>query len=411
MRIGQCPIKNLIILLRGKYLAIKVSIIYPVEPSYIIGLLDGLGKISELKINFLGSNRSVIVKDKYHNIRFINIRGSQDPNDRPISKIIRIIKFYFRLFIYCIKDNSDIYHSHFPNKFLFLDFVVINLLLKIKGTKIVHTAHNIDYNLRDKKQSIYKTIIFNFLYRAVDKIIVHNNHSLRVLVKNYPFTKNKVDVIRIGINITSVKTGLSKTEARNILNIDLSAKVLLFFGGINPYKGLETLLIAFAEIIKSDSKYLLLIAGSPRDEEYFKEIKSLIEKLKIENFIKANFQFIPENEIEKYFVSSDCCILPYRAIFQSGVHVLSYSFGIPVIVSDVGSFKEEDVIEGKTGFIFQPDNPSSLKLAIQKFFNSSLYLDQEYSYSEIREWARDTYSWEKIGMKTFSLYKNLLEND
>lgn len=387
---------------------IKITIIYSVEPSYILGLLDGLSKIPDVYVNFLGSDRSITVRDKYKNIKFINIRGSQESNVGLINKIYRIILFYFKLLAYILEDNSQLYHLHFPNKFLFIDFVLTNILLKLKGKKIIYTAHNIDFDTRDKKQSLYKKIILNFHYRIVNHIIVHNKFSHRILVQRYPFTKTKITISRIGLNIVTRKTGLRKIQARRLLSIDINKKVLLFFGGINPYKGLETLIEAFSQLIIDDSDYLLIIAGAPRDKKYFKEIKSIIYKSELKDYGLFSFDFIPDEEVEKFFMASDCCILPYRAIFQSGLHVLSYSFGIPVIASNVGSFKEEDVIEGVTGYIFEANNPSDLKATILKFFNSSLYTNQEEARKYIKDWSFNTYSWDRIAAFTFEIYKRVL---
>lgn len=390
-------------------LGIKVSIIYPVEPSYIIGLLDGLSKVPDLQIEFLGSDRSEIVRNKYSNIKFINIRGSQDPNTPFLNKLLRIFKFYLQLFKYVLFSDTQIYHLHFPNKFLFLDFIIINLILKIRSKKLVYTAHNIDYNLRDKKQNLYKTLIFKIHYKIVDKIIVHNRHSYRILLKTYPFTYNKVSIIRIGLNIVAAKTNLSKTEARRMLDIKPTAKVLLFFGGINPYKGLEILIQALANIVKVDRNYLLLIVGSPRDKEYFNKVLHLIEYLNLKEYVKGFYQFIPDDEIEKYFSASDCCVLPYKYIFQSGVHVLSYSFGLPIIASDIGSFKEEDIIEGITGFTFQAGNILDLTSKIQFYFNSKLFDNLDNNRDNIINWAKEIYSWDKIGLNTYNIYKEVIE--
>jgi len=109
-------------------------------------------------------------------------------------------------------------------------------------------------------------------------------------------------------------------------------------------------------------------------------------------------------------LAADCCILPYRNISQSGVHALSYAYGLPIIASDVGSFKEEDVIENETGLIFEPMNYIDLKNKILMYFNSNLYSNLQYNRSTIKEWADEKYSWEKIGEKTYQLYQSILEN-
>lgn len=386
--------------------SLKASIIYPVEPSYILGLLYGLSKIPELQVEFLGSDRSKKIENKYKNIKFINLRGSQESKSPFPKKIHRIIKFYARLIYYCITTDAEIYHYHFPNKFLFIDFVVINLILKIRNKKIIYTAHNIDFK-RDNKQSYYKSLILNIHYHLVDSIIVHNLYSAKILNNSYPNTLNKTNIVKIGININTIKTNMTKTDARSLLGIGLETKTILFFGGINPYKGLEILLQAYSELLKMNSRFLLIIAGAPRNKEYFDQINYLIKKLDIKDYIKEFYNFIPDEDVEKFFKAADCCVIPYKSIFQSGVHVLSYSFGVPVIASDVGSFKDEDVIEGKTGFTFKNGDYNDLKKKILTFFSSDLYNSYD-KRNEIINWANKIYSWEKIGIKTLNIYKNTL---
>ena len=84
--------------------------------------------------------------------------------------------------------------------------------------------------------------------------------------------------------------------------------------------------------------------------------------------------FIPDDETEVYFKAADVLVLPYRHIYQSGVLFLGYSFGLPVLAADVGSLKDE-IVEGKTGFVFRPEDPVDLARAIERYFASDLYAD------------------------------------
>ncbi len=92
-----------------------------------------------------------------------------------------------------------------------------------------------------------------------------------------------------------------------------------------------------------------------------------------EYFSRADF--IPDDETEVYFKAADVLVLPYRHIYQSGVLFLGYSFGLPVLAADVGALKE-DIVEGKTGFVFRPEDPADLAETIARLF-------RERSLSEI----------------------------
>ena len=82
--------------------------------------------------------------------------------------------------------------------------------------------------------------------------------------------------------------------------------------------------------------------------------------------------YIPDDETEVYFKAADVLVLPYRHIYQSGVLFLGYSFGLPVLAADVGSLKDE-IIEGKTGFVFRPEDPVDLAKTIEQYFASDLF--------------------------------------
>src|SRR5262249_13883551 len=150
---------------------------------------------------------------------------------------------------------------------------------------------------------------------------------------------------------TVPNTTLSSIEAKRQLGIGKDEKVLLFFGNIAPYKGLEYLIAAFDELLKEDGSYRLLIVGKPKGpESYWNEVRRSIERSKIADHIIAKIEYVPDEETELYFKAADVLILPYAHVFQSGVLFLGYSFGLPAIAADVGSMKEE-IIEGKTGFV------------------------------------------------------------
>jgi glycosyltransferase involved in cell wall biosynthesis len=108
-----------------------------------------------------------------------------------------------------------------------------------------------------------------------------------------------------------------------------------------------------------------------------------------------------------YFKAADVLVLPYRFIFQSGVLFLAYNFGLPVLVADVGSMKE-DVIEGRTGFMCRPEDPADLARGLETYFASDLYRELARRRQDIRDYALERHSWEKVGDTTRSVYADLL---
>ena len=114
-------------------------------------------------------------------------------------------------------------------------------------------------------------------------------------------------------------------------------------------------------------------------------------------------EFIPDHEMELYFKAADVLVLPYKEIFQSGILFLSYSFGLPAVATDVGSFKEE-IAEGSTGFLCQPNDPAELAKAIERYFASELYLNLATRRAQIREYVNSAHSWDTAADLTYRGY-------
>jgi len=120
-------------------------------------------------------------------------------------------------------------------------------------------------------------------------------------------------------------------------------------------------------------------------------------------------EYIPDEQTELYFKAADLLALPYTRIFQSGVLFLGYSFGLPVIAADVASLKEE-IIEGKTGFIFKSRDSFDLAKTIRRYFESELFRNLESWRSEIKAYANERYSWNKVARVTTTVYSELLRS-
>jgi glycosyltransferase involved in cell wall biosynthesis len=217
----------------------------------------------------------------------------------------------------------------------------------------------------------------------------------------------KIVVIPFGINNTLSTMALTGEQAREALGLGLHRKVMLFFGHIKPYKGLEHLIEALGELRKRDESYLLLIAGPVKHgDEYFQRIRETIYRTETYSSIFEHIGFVADEKVQLYFRAADVIVLPYIHVFQSGVLFLAYSFGLPVIVTDVGSLKE-DVVEGRTGLVCRPRDPLALAACIDRYFNSDLFQNLEDRRQEIRQYANERHSWTKIAELTKQVYAEL----
>ena len=143
-------------------------------------------------------------------------------------------------------------------------------------------------------------------------------------------------------------------------------------------------------------------------ERYVEDIQRAIDQSGYADRVIQKFQFIPDKEAELYFKAADALALPYKDIFQSGVLFLGFAFGLPAIAADVGSFRE-DLIIGKTGYVFNPGDSSELANALETYFESDLYKRlNDKNRQEIRDQMKARHSWDKVGHITREVYKELV---
>jgi glycosyltransferase involved in cell wall biosynthesis len=230
------------------------------------------------------------------------------------------------------------------------------------------------------------------------------------LSSEFGVSEGKVSVVPFGINNTVPNTALTTLEAKERLGVSTGNKTMLFFGNIAPYKGLEYLVAAFAELSKQDCNYRLVIAGRPKgSESYWNRLRQSILHNGLRGRVIERIEYVPDHQTELYFKAADVLILPYTRIFQSGVLFLGYAFGLPAIAADVATLKEE-IIEGESGFLFKPQDSSDLARVIGQYFDSELFKHLESHRSEIRQYANERYSWSKVAAITGGLYSKLLRN-
>jgi D-inositol-3-phosphate glycosyltransferase len=215
-------------------------------------------------------------------------------------------------------------------------------------------------------------------------------------------------VIPFGVNDTVPNTALTRNEARSRVGLDCSHKVLLFFGNIAPYKGLEHLVGALDRLGRSCPECRLVIAGRPKGfESYWSNIQQDIDARGLTSKVVSRIEYVPDDELEVYFKAADVLVLPYLSVFQSGVLFLGYGFGLPAIVSDVGSLAH-DVEEGSTGLVCRPGDADDLARTIERYFDSDLYESLEFRRQTICRLMSERHSWETVGAVTKRVYESLL---
>jgi glycosyltransferase involved in cell wall biosynthesis len=379
------------------------------DKPYALGLAAALAS-KGIEMDFIGSDD--VNGPELHTtqeIRYLNLRGCQRTDVSVPTKVLRVSKYYARLLAYAVTAKPPVFHILWNDKLEILDRVALTLYYRLLGRRVVFTAHNVNARKRDLKDSFFNRLSLRIQYSLVERIFVHTQRMKEELMTDFAVPATKIVVIPFGINNTLPTTALTAQQAREALGLDLRKKVMLFFGRITPYKGLEHLIRALAELRKQDESYRLLIAGPLKDrDEYWQQIRETIHSTGTRGNIIEHIGFVPDEKVELYFKAADVIVLPYTDVFQSGVLFLGYSFGLPVIVTDVGSLKEE-VVEGRTGFVCKPRDPLALAACIDRYFNSDLFQSLKDRRQEIRRYANERYSWTKVAELTEQVYTELTQ--
>jgi glycosyltransferase involved in cell wall biosynthesis len=180
---------------------------------------------------------------------------------------------------------------------------------------------------------------------------------------------------------------MDRAEAERALGIRSGKKNLLFFGLIRQYKGLDILLEAFRQL---GDDYQLIVAGEPYGS--FEPYRKIIDSLPGKDRITLITEYIPDNEVSKYFSAADVTVLPYRSATQSGISSISYHFEVPMIVTAVGGLTE--TVGGRgTGLVAAEATPESVLHEIRRYFGEEEVREQ--CIRNIRR-EKERLSWSKF---------------
>lgn len=380
------------------------------DKPYVFGLATELSSKGVI-LDLIASDE--LDSPEFHGIprlRFLKLRGDQNPHVSLFKKIARILSYYAKLIRYGARAKPKIFHILWNNKFLHFDRTLLTYYYKLLRKKVVLTVHNVNTAKRDKKDTALNRLTLRIQYRLADHLFVHTEKMKQELNGEFGVQATRISVIPLGINNFAPQTDLTPAEAKRRLGIREDDKAILFFGRITPYKGLEILVEAFQKSLPSAANYRLIIAGRPEEgteSGYWLPIREALQKDVQKGRVLLRAEHIPDEETEVYFKAADVFVLPYRDIYQSGILFLGYSFGLPALVSNVGSLKDE-IIVASTGFVFRTEDPADLAKAIENYFASDLYRDLSRRRQGIERYARENHSWDSVGQLTVSVYAKLL---
>lgn len=333
---------------------------------------------------------------------------------RLMNKNVEIYECENRLDLVKGLRKVDIVHLHWiegyftvPNHKYFTPlklFIFINYLIFVKYVarkKIVITLHNLLPHENQYPKIQHKT--FELSLKLADAVIVHNNYSKKMACSMYNIEEKKVWIIPHGTFGSYYPNRISKEEARGILKISKTKFVILFFGAIREYKGIEELLNILDDLLIYEKDLFIVIAGACADDNLKRRVIEFSNKFKQNSLVRI--EYIPDKDVQIFMNASDVGVLPYREITTSGALLLYMSFKKPVIVSDLEPIKE---LLQDAGIYYKHGNNKDLQRTILKTKNG------EYNLKELSQKVFEIsqkYQWDNIAEKTIEVYKTLISTN
>ena len=279
------------------------------------------------------------------------------------------------------KDRPDIILVRFWIPFMGPALgTILRLVMKNKHTRIIGLADNI---IPHEKRPGDKPFTKYFL-GSCDAFITM---SEKVMSDLRSIEKSKPAQLVAHPLYDNFGAAIAKDVAREKLGIDKKDKVILFFGFIRKYKGLDILLEAMADARIKEAGIKLLVAGEFYEDE--KVYQEQIDRLGIRSQLIMRTQFIPDSEVVLYFCAADVVIQPYRNATQSGVTPLAYHYEKPMVVTNVGGLPAM-VPDRKSGLVAAVQ-PMAIASAILEFYE----LGEEFFIPHLRS-EKQKLSWSKL---------------
>jgi glycosyltransferase involved in cell wall biosynthesis len=302
-----------------------------------------------------------------------------------------------------LQSKGDIIHIQHWIWYSSIIYCIILPIVKLRGKKSILTIHNITPHTDDFITNLFNKIINKIIFPFADVFIVHNKRNKEKFLELYHINENKIFIIPHGsIEPYEKIKNISQSSARKYLNIPTNKKVILFFGYIWGYKGLDVLIKSLSIVKDIINDLTLIIAGQPLRD--WTKYEVLIKKNKLSDYIIKILKYIPDSETEYYYSCADLVVLPYKEHqfdTHGGIGALAISFNKPIVVTDVGGLPE--YVKDKRA-ISKPNNINDLAQKIIFILKDEVLLNK---LSKDSEQLSKELTWEKIADITVGIYNKL----
>ena len=258
---------------------------------------------------------------------------------------------------------------------------VATLVRRWCGAKIVLLCHNVV----EHEASWLRVALSRFALARADMVVTQSRQETEKVRR---LLGEKISVVT-GFHPTYAPlTGTLPERGKARAELGLKGRVLLFFGFVRPYKGLDVLLDALPAVVKQHDVKLVIAGEFWKDKErYLKQIR----RLGIAEYVTIFDSYIPNNEIGLYFAAADLVVQPYRSATGSGISQLAYGAQKPVVATNVGNLNEV-IVDGVNGRLVPPEDSTALATAL----SHSLEGETLEVLTRNAATTRDRFSWDRL---------------
>ncbi len=335
---------------------------------------------------------------RWHKVRWTVRRGQ---------RAVRLIAAWISLTRYLVQLQPDIVQFskiNFPFEAIFLAH------MRRKGLTLTQICH--EFELRENHGGHLSSFILHLyadIYKNFSAMFFHAKENREKFLTLFPFVESERTHIIPHGNSSWLLEHFPRSYDQNVMRehygIRPGQPVILFFGLLAPSKGIDDLIEAFALVREScDAK--LLIAGYPTKHIDMDELKQKIAEFGLTEHMALDPRYIPLEEVNALMSLATVAVYPYRSSTQSGALQVAYTFGRPVVATEVGGLPEA-VEQGRSGFLVPPNSPAELAEGILKLVMNPELAKVMGEYA--RHLSNTRFSWRTVARQILKVYDRLLE--
>jgi glycosyltransferase involved in cell wall biosynthesis len=290
--------------------------------------------------------------------------SSKQPFDVPAERLVDSMNplSWRRAARRVVEFQADLLVVQWWHPYFAASFGAVALQARLKGVQVVFVCHNV----LPHESSPVDRLLAGAAYRSAHRFVVHadaERERLAELLRSPTVAVHPHPVY----DLFETEEPIDRDEARRTLGLE-AGRVILFFGLIRHYKGLDLLIDAMPRIVEETGAHLY-VAGECYDE--LADYEAQIARLAMDEHVTLDARYVANEEVPTLMAASDVVVLPYRHATQSGIAQVAYACGRPVITTAVGGLPDV-VWEGETGLLVPPESPAAIADAVARFYNEDL---------------------------------------